>query len=437
MKKIGSNHWWYIALKSYLRFLHEGLMVRHRYMLGLDKLPLPSERYFIVSNHQNTANDPLNIIFNFPIRYHICALARANVFQVHPWITRFLRWIGLMPAFRFGWEGGEGLEENFQSFDEVASRVNDGYSVIVFPEAGHTQGHYLDRFTTGAVRMAFHSARQNGWQKDIKIVPTAHHYADYFGIRTDFVWMISDPISLKPYYDKFQQHPNATMRDITHELRERIRGMILDEGSDDYETKEFLRTSALNPATMRKMPLPERLESDKLFFRQLQEHPHQTDIIRLAGQLKATEEAICTDDSTMERRPCWFSTLFKIVPLTVLLPLWIICLWPHAICYVLPPRFIREDKMFTNSYRYILSALLLYPLFALLTFLTLGLVRGWWWQAAVWILLWIPTGQFAWWYWQLLRQTYRTIRWHLASNRLLHEADNIRNQIKYILNLHE
>lgn len=437
MKEIGSSHWWYIALKSYLRFLHEGLMIHRRYTLGLDKMPQPGERYFIVANHQNTANDPLNIIFTFPVRYHICALARANVFQVHPWITRFLRWIGLMPAFRFGWEGGEGLEENFQSFDEVASRVNDGYPVIVFPEAGHTQGHYLDRFTTGAVRMAFHTARQNGWTKDVKIVPTAHHYADYFGLRTDFVWMISDPVSLKPYYDAYQQHPNATMRNITHQLRERIQGMMLDEGSDDYEAKDFLRTSALNPATMRKMPLTERLECDKLFCRQLQEHLRQAEIIRLAAELQAKEQAIGTDDATMERRPSWAVTLSWIVLLAVLLPLWIVCLWPHAVCYVLPPRFIREDKMFTNSYRYILSALLLYPLFALLTLLTLGLAWGWWWQTTVWILLWIPTGQLAWWYWKQLRQTYRRMRYHLASDRLLHEAKDIRNKIKLILNEHE
>ena len=34
------------------------------------------------------------------------------------------------------------------------------------------------------------------------------------------------------------------------------------------------------------------------------------------------------------------------------------------------PRFIREDRMFTNSYRYVMSALLLYPLFAVVTLLT-------------------------------------------------------------------
>ena len=221
------NSWRYRLTKDYLKFIYEQLLVRHRYTMGLEKLPQKGERYFIVCNHQNTANDPLNIVFSLPQRQHICAMARANVFTVNPVFTRFLYWIGLLPAFRFGWEGADGLESNFDSFDIVAERINAGFPVIVFPEAGHTQGHYLDRFTTGTVRMAFHAAKFSAWKEDVKIVPTAHHYSDYFDLHTDFLWMIDDPISLKPYYKAYQDHPNNVMRDITHEIRNRIQRMML------------------------------------------------------------------------------------------------------------------------------------------------------------------------------------------------------------------
>lgn len=432
MKEIGPGHWWYITLKSYLRLIHESLLVRRRYTLGIEKMPKPGERYFIVCNHQNTANDPLNIVFSFPIRYHICALARANVFQVHPWITRFLRWIGLMPAYRFGWEGGEGLEENFQSFDEVAQRVNDGYTVIVFPEAGHTQGHYLDRFTTGTVRMAFHTAQQNGFQEDIKIVPTAHHYEDYFGMRKDFLWMVSDPVSLKPYYHDFQQHPNATMRDITHMLRERIQRMMLDEGKDNYDVKEFLRTSALNPATQQQMPLPTRMEADKLYINSILQSPRQQGILSTARQLKELEESIGTDDQTVALKPSVVPTLLRCLALVLLLPLWVVSLWPHALCYALPPRLIHEDKMFTNSYRYVMSALFLYPLTALLTIVA-GLLTGWWWQALLWVALWLLTARFAWWYWQQALTAWRRIRYHLATPNQKQEIASLREKLKNII----
>ena len=432
MNETNPNTWRYKVFKSYLRLMHEKLLVRRRYTVGVENLPSKNEKFFIVCNHQNTANDPLNILFALPISWHVCALARANVFSVNAVFTRFLNWIGLIPAFRFGWEGIDGLENNYESFDLVAERVNHPYPFIVFPEAGHTQGHYLDRFTTGTVRMAFHAAKANNWQDDIMIVPTAHHYSDYFDIQTDFLWMVSKPISLKPYYAEFQEHPNTVMRTITHQMRETIQGMMLDEGAEDYETKDYLRCSALNPAATKDIPLPERLKEDKAFVRQLQENPHYPDIIQLTTQLKEKEESLGITDMTIAEKPCWLKTLGWSFILLCLLPLWIVCLWPHAICYTYPPRLIKSDKMFTNSYRFIMSVLFLYPIFAILTIVIMGLVWGWWWQALLWVLLWIPTGRFAWWYFKRFRGVRRAFR-YLTSSAQVRGIEALRERINDLL----
>lgn len=424
--------WRYKLVKGYLRLVHETFFVRRRYTVGKENLPGKDEKYIIICNHQNTANDPLNIVFTLPLSYHVCALARANVFYVNAVFTRFLNWIGLVPAFRIGWEGMDGLENNFETFDMIAKRIHHPYPVIVFPEAGHTQGHYLDRFTTGTVRMAFHAAKANGWQDDIKIVPTAHHYSEYFDLQADFLWMIAEPFSLKPYYEQYQEHPNSVMRDITHELRGIVQKMMLDEGAEDYEAKDYLRCSALNPAATKDIPLPERLQEDKTFIRRLLENPHYQDIIQLTTQLKEKEESLGITDMTIAEKPCWMKTLGWSIILLCLLPLWIVCLWPHAICYTFPPRLIKSDKMFTNSYRFVMSALFLYPLFAILTIAVMGLVWGWWWQALLWILLWIPTGRFAWWYFEKFRLVKRAFR-YLTSPAQVSDIEALRNKIKDLL----
>ena len=49
------HSWRYRLTKSYLRFMHEQLMVRRRYTIGLEKLPKEGERYFIVCNRHLTA----------------------------------------------------------------------------------------------------------------------------------------------------------------------------------------------------------------------------------------------------------------------------------------------------------------------------------------------------------------------------------------------
>lgn len=422
----------YFMLKAYLILLHDSILVRHRYTIGLEKLPKQGEHFFIVCNHQNTANDPLNILFSLPFAYRISALARANVFEVRPWITKFLHWIGLLPAFRLDMEGGAAINNNFQSFDLVAERVHAGIPMVVFPEAGHTQGYYLDPFTTGAVRMAFYAAKKYDFKEDVKIVPSAHHYEDYFKMQSDFLWQIDDPISLKPYYEEYQAHPYRVLRNVTALLRNRIQSMMLDEGVEDYEKKDFLRRSALNPTTTRKLTLPEQLKEDKQFIAQITARPDYKELMDLAGQLKEKEENVGINDQTFVERPNWIKSITLLLLLIVCLPLWIICLWPHAVCYAYPTRLIVSDKMFTNSYRFILSALLLYPLAALLTILILGIVFGWWWQALVWILLWIPTARFGWWYFQKTKQLNRWLH-YLSATAEIKEIAALRIRIKNML----
>ena len=410
---------WFYIYKAYLRLVHETLMVRNRYTIGLERLPREGEKYFIVCNHQNTANDPLNIMFALPLRIHTSALARADIFELHPLFTRFLHWIGLLPAFRLGWEGGEGIEQNFRSFDLVADRVLQGSPTMVFPEAGHTQGHYVGTFTTGVVRMAFRAAERSGWQEDIKIVPSAHHYSDFFDVRADILWQVGTPISLRPYYADYQQHPNSVLRTVKREMFRQVHDMMLDEGEQDYREKDFLRRSTLNIMRPPKpSPLPEQLEQDKAFARMLNSHPRYADIIGLTRQLIDAEQHVGADDDTIARRPTLMRLVPQVLAAIILLPLWVVSLWPHALCYGLPPLLLKTDIMFTNTYRYVVSVLFLYPLFAVLTILTAGIGFGMWWQSVLWLLLMLPLGQFCWWYYQRLLRLLHSFAYLLHRSEL-------------------
>ena len=409
------KHFLWEAFKVYIRFIHEGTMTRKRYVVGRENLPVEGSRYFIVCNHQNAANDPLNIICSLPRHYNLTVMARANVFYIHPWITKFLHTLGLVPAFRAGWEGVEGVAKNQESFDLIAERVNQRRPFLVFPEGGHTQGHYLDPFTTGTVRMAFHVAAKNDWKEDLYIVPTAHHYSDYFDVQADFVWSIGKPISLKPYYEEYQEHPYRVMRRLKNEMQESVRSMMLDMGQEDYEQKDFLRGSMLNTARRSDMELPERMKADQQFIDGLRQNPHYAEVIGLARQLQAEEQRLGLNDETIVRQPSLASHLCKLIPLALLLPLWIVSLWPNALCYSLPLLLLRTDKMFTNTYRAVFTIVVLYPLFAMLTLGVMWGVFGLPWLAILWILLWMPLGRFAFHYRRHYRDVVQAVR--LARHR--------------------
>ena len=422
----------YYGFKWYIKQVHDTMLLRRRYVEGMENLPGEGERYFIVCNHQNTGNDPLNIIFALPQKLRMCAMARANLFEIHPKITSFLHWVGMVPAFRFGWEGADGIESNFSSFDHVAERVNAGDPFLIFPEAGHTQGHYLERFTTGTVRIAFHVAAKNDWKEDIKILPTATHYSDYFGVQIDFIWKVAPAISLKPSYEEFQQHPYAVMRKLTRQMHETIHQMMLDEGAADYTTKDFLRMSTLNYPDRESYPLPERLKKDQAFAERLLSHPRYDEVIATASRLNDKLTGIGISEPVLASGANALACIASSLLMLLALPLWLVCLWPHALCYWLPTLMLKTDKMFTNTYRYVFSVLFIYPITALATLLTLGLVWGLWWQAIVWIALWPLTGKLGWWYYQQLKKLRMKIR-YLLHPRDVKEAKEIRTELSELL----
>jgi len=422
----------YIGFKWYIKQVHDTMLLRRRYVFGQENLPKEGDRYFIVCNHQNTGNDPLNILFALPQKIRLCAMARANLFEIHPKITSFLHWVGMVPAFRFGWEGANGIDSNFSSFDTVADRINAGYPFVVFPEAGHTQGHYLGRFTSGTVRIAFHAAAQNGWKEDVKILPTATHYSDYFGVQIDFVWKLAPAVSLQPYYEEYQKHPATVMRRLTHQIHDTIQQMMLDEGVSDYETKDFLRLSTLNYPDRDAYPLPERLDKDKAFAARLSVHPQYEVVIAKANELRAKLAEIHISEPILASHPSPLATVFVALLMLLCLPLWAVCLWPHALCYWLPTLMLKTDRMFTNTYRYVFSTLLIYPLTALATLLVMGLNFGLWWQALVWIALWPLTGKLGWWFYQLLKKQVMKLNYLLHPTGVV-EAEAIRNDLSLIL----
>lgn len=422
----------YTILKKYLRLFHDHLLLRGRQVVGGNRLPSAGESFFIACNHENTANDPLNIVFALPDNQRVGALARANVFYIHPLVTKFLRWLGLRPAFRAGWEGGDALDKNQESFRIIASEVNAGRPFIVFPGAGHSQGHYLPRFTTGLVRMAFSALEQNNWQKDVKIVPTSLFYDDYFALRADVMWTIGEPISLIGYREEYACHPYSVLRKVRNQMRREIASMTLDEGEADHEVVDFLRRSSLCGVTG--ATIAERFGKIQSFVSALRSSENYDGIIRLGTELRLKEQALGLrdgDDALLSGRHEGLKALCGIVVVICLLPLWIVSLWPNALCYYLPTLLLREDKMFTNSYRYIISVLLLYPLFAVITILA-GIMLGHVWLSVLWVALWLPLSRFCWWYFKGLRLTVLRLRCIISKDKVK-DILNLKNKIRKLL----
>lgn len=423
----------------YLRTWNNNIMLRRKYVIGMENYPAKGESFFIVSNHQNSANDPLNIAFSLPTDRRLGFMVRADAFTWNANLAKLISWLGLVPAFRAGWEGAEALEKNFSSFSVVTDQIIAGIPILVFPQGGHTQGHYFEPLTTGTCRMAFHVAEESNWEKEIKIVPMAHHYENFFTVRHDFVLFIGKPILLNDYKELYQNKPYTAMRRLRDAMYNSIHDMMLDEGEKDYEVKDFLRNSLVNDVVRkgRSIPLPERLEADKQFIAQLLGNPDYDEIIALGKELQDKEKELGIDDyDTIYAESSKGSQIAKLAGSAlidlILLPLWIISLWPGLLCYRLPLRMLKEDKMFANSYRLIVNVLALYPITTILTAVLLGVFINWW-VALAWFVLFIPICWFAWSQWLHVKKTIRRFK-VLTNLDAIKELGGLRNKIKSFLN---
>ena len=152
------------AIKSYFRFVHDRLYYRKIYVLNKENVPANGVPTMIISNHQNCLNDPLGIQFSFRKR-KVNIIARADVFK-NPIANKFLRFIGLLPAYRMDIDGIETVGNNADTFNVAEHELLNGRTVVLYPEAGHQDKHWLGNFSFGYTRMAFNAAARDDFKKE-------------------------------------------------------------------------------------------------------------------------------------------------------------------------------------------------------------------------------------------------------------------------------
>ena len=419
-KKVGLPHvgWGYRLYKRYVQFFQEHLMYRRVYYVHRENVPSYGTPVMLVSNHQNCANDPLGLLIGLENRCHPFVMARADAFELHPLVTKFFFWLGMLPAFRLDYDGEASLSKNYASMRLSGEKMLEGNPIIMYPEGTHQQGRYLGEFKFGYTRLAFQAAEVGGFEKEVFILPTANHYDDYFTVRGEFMVTFGTPISLQPWYEMYKTKPRTAQREVNRLVRKQIEDMMLDvKDVEHYDAVDFIRTTYGLDFAGGEKALPEQLASDKQLCARLEEVREQDAaaverVYEEALALKAGEEKLGLNDADFHRKPCLTKLVLSAVAQVLLLPLWVFTLYPSVIFYGVPRLFLKEDKMWTNTLVEIFTIVVLMPLAALLVLLVTGLVGGgWWWLVgAVWGLSFLPICLFCWYDWRWMRRTLEGFR---------------------------
>ena len=379
------------AFRVYLQFVNSGLYFSKEHIVGIENVPVNGTPLVIVSNHQNCLNDPLSVCMNLTDR-RLNFIARANVFN-NPLIGKFLRKIGLLPAYRMSHEGYAAVSKNRAMMDAAGQALSDGETLMMFPEAGHQDKRWLGTFKIGYLKIAFEAAERLNFEHDVMILPSCNHYSNYFHARTDMVIRFGEPISLMPYYEKFKEEPRATMFEINDIVRERIKNLMLHiDDLEHYDQIDFLRETGYG----RKFAiehgykfryLPSRLLSDQKLVSALQEaHKENPEVMeevyKDTAEYAAGLKKLHIRDWLFIRNPKWPAALLRALGLLLLFPLFAISIIPTALLFIIPKLFLKgmiKDRMFSSSFHVGVSVFVSVPICLILPTVLLWVYFGVWW----------------------------------------------------------
>ena len=381
MSMNNSPSWFYRIVKAYFRFASDGIFYSRRYTVGADNIPPDGTPVLVAMNHQNAFNDALCLLFAKDDR-KMHFIARADAFNINPLFTAFLNWAGVLPAFRLQYQGEEALANNGETFRKTEQNLLDGRTVLIFPEAGHQDKHWLGTFSYGYTRLAFEAAEQGNFQKEIFILPAANHYSAYTGLREQTMVQFGTPVSLQPYYELYKTHPRTAQREVNRQVREQIHSMMLDiRDLEHYADIDFLRQSGFGRAfaqSLDKDPeiLPQKLEADQILVERLA--ARETDYSAVAAYRQALEAGKFQDEQLAEPAG-WPITLLRCAVLVVLLPLAIVALWPSIPAWYIPKSFSdkMKDVMLQSTFQLAVNTLVFMPLAMIVTAIVSGLLLGW------------------------------------------------------------
>ena len=381
---------WAAAFRNYVDFLNKNLYWRRVHAEGIENMPADGNPVVLVSNHQNCLNDPLTLALLLKDR-RPNFLARANVFAVHPLANKFLRALGLLPAYRAHYEGFSAVNKNKATLSEVDNALRSGETVILYPECGHQNKRWLGNFSIAYLKMAFGAAEASGFEKEVFVMPTANHYSHYFHAREDMMIRFGEPISLVPYYERYKEQPRQAMREVNAIVRAKIEELMLNINNlENYDEIDFLRESAygINYAEAKGLNpdlLPEKLQSDKALVAEIEmaveQHPEEMkSIFENTKELSKGIKELGIRDWLFEGEHHRFDQFWKGVWLLLGLPLFVACIIPTVLMFIVPALLIKrfiKDQMFHSSINLGATAFITYPICCIIPSIVMICTGGW------------------------------------------------------------
>ncbi len=403
----------------YMKFLslaHNHIYYRNFYIVNRENIPPKGTPTLVIANHQNGMMDAMAILHTmYKDGRQPVFIARGDIFK-KDLVARIMRFLKILPVYRNRDGGREDIKKDLAIFNRAGRILCKGGTLVIFPEAGHQQGHYMSTFKKGFSRIAFAAEEMNDYRLGLQILPLNIHYSNYFNFQSDLMVTIGEPFTFEEFFDLYKEAPNQAYLALNEKARARVKAMTPDIDIPEYYNEIEALTHIMSEPLLKHKGLKTRFlpnQKDAAMtiiaaIRQLRdEQPDRftalmdntrqyTDLLRKTG----------LHHWVVNRKISGFKVAGRIFWMLLILPLFLFGYLNNFVPIWVTKHFTNKikDPMMHSTFQYAIGTLGTFPIWYTFLLVTVSLLSHHFWIGLVYILLSALTAFLAFGYKKALRK---------------------------------
>lgn len=215
-----------ILVKIGMRLYYSEVKVKHAEFLEHDG-PM-----IIIANHPNTLVDAWLVgnVCKQPIYF----MAKGTFFSNKLKMT-FLRSLNLIPINRATESKTRGVS-NDASFEECYKILEQGKTLVIYPEGNSHMERVLRELKSGTARIALEAERRNGGKLNLKVVPMGLIYLQAEKFRSSILVNVGEGKGVTHHLEEFESKTSTAAKKLTEEFRAQLEKVLVTTQSREQES---------------------------------------------------------------------------------------------------------------------------------------------------------------------------------------------------------
>ena len=219
----------------------------------------------IIANHPNTLMDAWMI--GYASKKPIYYMAKGTFFTSR-FKRKLLTSLGMIPINRSADGNTKGVS-NVDSFEMCYRLLEEGKSLVIFPEGTSYSERLLRKLKSGSARIALQTELRNKGELGLKIIPVGLVYLEPAKFRSSVLINVGAPISPLKFLPQFQTDTLKAARQLTAVFKKELSQLLVGSETKEHETLADKIIGIL--VSSYSLDTPKGLEHDISFIKKVNE----------------------------------------------------------------------------------------------------------------------------------------------------------------------